>query len=407
MRTFISKIDKRLNECLSCRITNQSERYTHYLSLVLPSVIVTLVAFGFYFLVFVWVYCCTCNSCAPNSPQTLSPIDPYYPHDETANNTNDNYHQQHLLNSNNSSNCNPNGGPVNLPNRYEVNLSIYKQHVLSMTVLLMLFVATWLFAQSLDLQTFDFVFCFANVTQSWLFFSEKCILLSEAREAWRRFFSNGEVRNSQDPRNKFVHKDSPLPTNEIAGVVTRNGSVMTAPKDELDKAALFGSHTVSTSQRNNNHCGSQHSIVSKHGCSSPVPPFGNTSPSPTADMQLKNQMSATSLVYDATLRSCDGVKDSTVLKNGKVQTARNSAPNKQQAALNLSNDSGASFGTLSALGALTNSDPNFSDAMFRPASRDCLEGGDAYGASYLQSPNNFGNNSPSCIDSDPNRESYV
>ena len=373
------------------------------MSLVLPSVIVTLVAFGFYFLVFAWVYCCTCTGCVPNNPQNLSPLDNYFPHDETTHNTNDNYHQQHLLNSNTSSHFH--SGSVNLPNRYETNLSVYKQHVLSMTVLLMLFAATWLFAQSLDLQTFDFVFCFANVTQSWLFFSEKCILLSEAREAWRRFFSNGEVRSNEDNRNKFVHKDSPVPANEMTGVVTRNGSVMTAPKDEFDKAALFSPHSVSTSQRN--HCGSQHSIVSKHGWSSPAPPFGNSSPSPTAEMQLKNQVSASSLAYDAAMRSCeDGMKESAVLKNGKVQTVRNGG-NKQQATINLSNDSGASLGTLSGLGALTSSDPNFSDVMIRPASRDCLEGGDAYGASYVQPPTTFGNNSPSCIDSDPNRESYV
>ena len=72
-----------------------------------------------------------------------------------------------------------------------------RMNLLIMTLVLISFSLTWIYAQFFfrqSLPTFEFVFCCGNVFQSWCFFTSRCMLLREARDAWKMFFSAGEMK---------------------------------------------------------------------------------------------------------------------------------------------------------------------------------------------------------------------
>ena len=411
----------------SCRITDQSEQIAYYLSLAVPSAIIVIVGLCVYLFVILWIYCCR-NCCShPHAQINHMPLNDGYLESISStlnkNNNNNNIHHQqqqhHLLNPG----SNPDGSssinsysnniiPPTVFDSSDANLTAFKKHVLSMTILLALFSATWLFAQSLDLQTFDFVFCFANVTQSWLFFSEKCILLSEARNAWKRLFNNSgtEYRNEDTARGKLLSKNASPVSYGVA--VSPTHSLGSNVKDTLDKRDLINNnHSNMSTLVTRTNSGSQNSILNtlKHERGSPA----------SANNQVQNSSPSNSN-YDPKSASYypnqnrHVSKDSNAMSNGNFPLANNSrsdfgkAPTlRKLSALNASAQNPA-LQAISVFTGYAGSDPSFFGHDYSPNSRECLEGGDAYGATYMQSSTGaFDRETPSVADSDPNRESYV
>ncbi|XP_075250225.1 uncharacterized protein LOC142342656 isoform X2 [Convolutriloba macropyga] len=406
-----------------CRITDQSEQIAYYLSLAVPAAIVVIVGLCVYLFVILWIYCCK-NCCSHSNQLPHMPLNDGYL--ETLSSTlskNTNCHQQHhLLNpgSNPSGTPSPNNfhkGPTVLYDTSDASLTAFKKHVLSMTILLALFSATWLFAQSLDLQTFDFVFCFANVTQSWLFFSEKCILLSEARNAWKRLFNNAgaDSRNEDTARGKLLPKNS-SPAN-YGGAVSPTHSLVSTMKDTLDKRELINNHSTMPTMVNRNHSASQSSIqntikLDRASPASATNPILNSSSniagydtkSPSYNQNKPNRQNPTS--GNSTIRK----ETSNVLSNGNFHAPRKPPPDFISPTLpknSLISPNNTALESLSVFTSFAGSDPSFYGHSYSPTSRECLEGGDAYGATYMQSANAFERETPSACDSDPNRESYV
>ncbi len=141
--------------CFSCRLTPELET-TYYGALVLPCSVILIVGIGFHLVALKMVQ----SQAAQQKNYQL---------------------QQHL----------------HYPSHERAFLESTRMNLLTMTLVLVSFSVTWIYAQFFfkeSLPTFEFVFCCGNVFQSWCFFTSRCMLLKEARDAWKMFFSAGEMK---------------------------------------------------------------------------------------------------------------------------------------------------------------------------------------------------------------------
>ena len=160
---------------------------------------------------------------------------------------------------------------VNYPSHERAFLESTRLNLLTMTLVLLSFSLTWIYAQFFfrnSLPTFEFVFCCGNVFQSWCFFTSRCMLLREARDAWKMFFSAGEMKPHlvADPRhlkcNAYDDSVNHALLSNTSKAVTPEKFQMTAGGNHGNHAHMNGGrHSIESPYRHFNSNGhSGHAI---------------------------------------------------------------------------------------------------------------------------------------------------